>query len=444
MIKNSALPIRHFEHKERDVNSRVRVASLLLLILSFPGISLAQYHLEVTPFITTGEEYNDNLFLDKTNKESDYITTVSPGFNLNFLSQHTTLGLSYSPTFVWYAKNSDLNPPPRQSASLTLGQELSQHWTLNLSDSYLRTEQEINNLQGYEDVEGVRRDRKPYWTNNGNIAFNYLFGPEDAVSFGYRQSYLENESDTEDNGRRQGPFGNLTYWFDIRNGMELDCAYTKADFWRNQGPSETDDYTGYDSGIRYLRRFSPHTTAFLGGRFTTRNFDGPTSDYNVYDGSIGLDHSFSQHLSLSANAGYYIQKPDDGETESGPVYGFSLTKQFNRGQFTLGGNGGWREHYLEAESRGFVQYWGGNASVQYQLLEPLSGFANLNYIVSKDENNREWKTWYGNCGLSWALLRWLSTSLNYSYEKRIDDVGIEDYTVNRVMLFLTASTLYRW
>jgi hypothetical protein len=427
------------------VNLRVRSFFFLVLILFFPCISFAQYHVVFTPSISVDEEYNDNLFLDKTDKVSDYITTVSPAFNLSFLSQHTTLGLSYSSGFVWYAENSDLNQTtPRQAGSLTLGQELSQHWSLNLSDTYLRTEQEINNLAGYEDIEGVRHDRKPYWVNSGNVALNYSFGPQDTVSFGYRNSYLENESDTLDNGMQQGAFGNLTYWFDIRNGMELDYAYTKADFWRNEGPTETDDYTGHDAGLRYIRQFSPHTSGSLGGGFATRNFDGPTAGYNVYDGSIGLNHSFSEYLSLSANAGYFIQKTDDGDTDSGPTYGVSLTKQFNRGSFSVGGNGGWREHYLEAESRGFVQYWGVNSSVQYQLLESLSGHASLAYIVSKDETNREWKTWYGGCGLSRPLLRWLSASLNYSYENRIDDVGIEDYTVNRVMLFLTASTLYRW
>jgi uncharacterized protein (PEP-CTERM system associated) len=85
-----------------------------------------------------------------------------------------------------------------------------------------------------------------------------------------------------------------------------------------------------------------------------------------------------------------------------------------------------------------------NTNVDYQLLERLSSYVDGSYRRDKDEVSREWKTWIGRCGIRWVFQRWYSLSLDYRHARRDDDVDADDYKVNRVMLVLSASRLYRW
>ena len=50
-----------------------------------------------------------------------------------------------------------------------------------------------------------------------------------------------------------------------------------------------------------------------------------------------------------------------------------------------------------------------------------------------------WETLRGNGGLRLAFLRWFSSTLDYSYADRDDEIDTEDDKVNRVMLTLTAA-----
>ena len=72
------------------------------LILSAGAPAYSQTRFEVTPTITVSETYDDNIFLTKTNKVSDYITVVTPGISMNLLQEHTSLQLRYAPSFYRY------------------------------------------------------------------------------------------------------------------------------------------------------------------------------------------------------------------------------------------------------------------------------------------------------------------------------------------------------
>ena len=97
----------------------------LLLLLVRPQASFAQWRTELTPYVSIGELFDDNLYLDSTDEKSDYITTVTPGLNLKVLSEHSQLELAYAPTFVWYAEE-DQNDTVRHLGNITYGQDLSQ------------------------------------------------------------------------------------------------------------------------------------------------------------------------------------------------------------------------------------------------------------------------------------------------------------------------------
>ena len=418
-------------------------AKIWILLVSFlflsPVLACADYRFELIPRISVSEVYDDNINLDYTNEKSDYLTTVSPGIDLTISSANTSLSLDYAPTWVWYNEY-DQYDTVRQSATLDFSQNLAQHLRFDLTDTYTRSEEP---LETDEDVESARRTRNTYQRNTGSASATYQFGPENTVDLGFRHSYLENEDPTLDDGSVQHPFANMTYWFNMKNGLDLNYGYTKAIFCRDDGGLPDDDYDGNEAGIRYIHRFSRQTRASARYGFTNRIFRGATEDYEVHELSVDLGHEFSPSLSLSLGIGNFWQQNEISENETGYTYDALLEKRFNRGSFSVGGRGGWDEAYLEAERRGFTRFWSANASIEYRLLERLSWYAGASFRHDKDSANREWETMRGNGGLRLAFLRWFSAALDYSYADRDDDIDTEDYKANRVMLTFTATKRQR-
>lgn len=57
----------------------IKLLGVIVMMLLFAPFAYAQYHVELTPNLTIGETYDDNIYLDPNHKKSDYITTASPG-----------------------------------------------------------------------------------------------------------------------------------------------------------------------------------------------------------------------------------------------------------------------------------------------------------------------------------------------------------------------------
>ncbi|MBN2034875.1 MAG: outer membrane beta-barrel protein [Deltaproteobacteria bacterium] len=422
------------------------LALALMLIHQLDLESFAQYRFELTPFISAGLIYDDNIYLDNTDEISDYVATVTPGASLSVTGQHTDLRLRYAPTFVRYRDLDDENTT-RHSASLVLGQDLTERLRFNLTDSFLRSDDPLEDIT---DLQGLRRGRNKYSTNTGQGSLSYRFGPENMLNVGYSHQYRKNDDPTLEDSTVQEPFADLTYWLNVQNGIELRYRYTDVEYKSDEPAFSTgreDDYTGHRTGVRYIRRFSPKSQGYVGYNYTTRDFDGLTEEYDVHDAFLGLEHIFSPEYSMAASAGYFVRVNDVSENEDGPIFSALLTRAFERGRITIGGDGGWGEEYLSTtvmEAGGFTKYYSGYLSGRYQLLEPVSTFAGLSYRHDKKQNNRTWHTWRANCGLHWAFLRWFSLSLSYTYVNRRDDIEISNYTDNRVMLTLSASKSYVW
>ena len=413
---------------------------IFALLMLTARLSFAQIHKEFTPTISIIEEYDDNIYLSDSNEISSYITMVSPGFSFSFLGQHTQLELEYAPTFVWYSESS-VDSEVRHAGTLTFGQNLTEHLRFELTDTYIQSD---DPLEDSEDIVGARESRNTYKRNAGSANVTYVFGQENALELGYRDERLKNEEDTEDNGTTHNPYTTISYQINIRNRLELEYGYITAHFWRDDGLAAEDDFYGHEPVIRYIYSFSPHTLGSLEYSFTTRNFDATEEDYKVHEGLVGFEHSFSPEYSLSAGFGYFIQDREYSSDEDGFVYNLLVNRTFEHGSLEVGGEGGWDQDVLDPDDTGFTRYWSGRASVNYQVFEPLTTYAIGSFRHDKEDDGREYDTIRGSCGLSWTFLRWFSLALDYTYAERDDDLTLESYTDNRVSLNLTASRLYRW
>lgn len=430
------------------------------------GSAWAQPQIELVPTVSVNQSYDDNIYLTNTDKTSDFITAVTPGMSLNVLSRHTKLGLNYTPSFVWYADQTE-NDTIRHLANASWDQQLSQYLSFNLTDSYVNSE---DPLQDTLDLQGIRRTRNKYWVNSFRTSTGYVIGggarsstpfltiqeggqiwqaslEESTIRVGYGREDRENTDITLDDSAVQTPFLDLTYWLDLRNGFMVTYSYTDVRFSRDDLPTLEDDYTGHSPGIWYLRRFSQNSTGYVGYTYTTRDFQGLTEDYVIHNATIGLNHIFSPEYTLSASLGYFLLVNDISDNLSGPTYTLALRRNFSRGSITFGGVGGWEQVYLTRglfQTTGLTRYYSGYVNGTYQLLERLGVYAGVSYRHDKDQLDVKSRFIQGNCGLKWTFLRWFSLALDYTYADRNDDIEINSYTDNRAMLILSVSKPYRW
>lgn len=93
--------------------------------------------LTITPTITITEEFNDNIDLDNANKQSDFITGLTPGIAINLEAATYRLTAAYNFTAEIWARNPDRNAAfDRQNFTLDSFYQVSPSVILTLTDQF--------------------------------------------------------------------------------------------------------------------------------------------------------------------------------------------------------------------------------------------------------------------------------------------------------------------
>ena len=100
----------------------MKPSHLFIIALALSGILISALNVwsafEIHPRLTLGGEYNDNIYLDNTDRnEEDWITTVEPGFNLTYDSRSLQAVVDYSARFRFYANHSSNDQDNLKEAS---------------------------------------------------------------------------------------------------------------------------------------------------------------------------------------------------------------------------------------------------------------------------------------------------------------------------------------
>jgi uncharacterized protein (PEP-CTERM system associated) len=228
------------------------IAAALTVGIFISSPVMSKSRIEITPMITFSQVYDDNIFLEKENKKSDYITTVSPGIRFNATSKKTILNLEYSPTWVKYYDYSD-NDTIRHNANLHFKQELGKSLSFDLNEDYLKSEEASEvSFAGYQERQRFRHTRYTYQRNAASAGLTYKFGPKDKMTIGYRHELLENEDPSLDDSTVHGPYCNLTYWFNAKNGMDLNYQFTRGEYQQEDGTPSGNDYDEHEGDLRYM------------------------------------------------------------------------------------------------------------------------------------------------------------------------------------------------
>lgn len=413
---------------------------LFVFLLLSPSNSFAERHSVVTASISVSEEFTDNLFLSRDGRESDWITTVTPALDYSLLGQHDEITVSYAPGFAWYYKNPDQNNV-RQSVSITGYTELGSHTELNVTDTFIQTEDPSSRDESEDQT--VYTSREPYYVNTATAEILHQFGPADTVSLGYTDMFRHSTDPDEEDSKGHATTLGLDYWFLPYLGTETDLTYTRGEFSGGELGGGSDDFDLWMGTLRLIREFSSQFDAFIQYAHTDMNYRGRTADYQVYDASAGMEYGMEEDMLAAFSVGYVVWAQADRDEEGRGYVTIDFSRTFRRTSFSLGAASGYQETYFGAENLGFDWYSEVSGSVSRSISRRLSGTISGDYrrdAYAETEDDRTEYTWTGTADLTCEIFTWMLTSLTYFHRNRDSSTDENDFTENSVMFTISLTT----
>lgn len=229
------------------------------IIILIPMTSLAK--LKITPVITVKETFNDNIFLKKTDREHDFITTIYPRVGLTYsLRKSLDFNLNYGLSFRYYSRHSELNDTSMsQSQNIRFKTMLRplNHVSIDISDVYRRIPEDA---------------RRP-------VAIENIF-----------------TNMTDSNVFRVSP--NIEY--PLTSTLSTLLGYSYVNTWYRV--EEGNDSESHSAFISLSKQFPFRLKVSLNYNFTARRPES-NNDYDAHHGSVGASSQVSSHWVIYGNIG---------------------------------------------------------------------------------------------------------------------------------------------
>jgi hypothetical protein len=178
------------------------------LLLGCPAAAGAQGRWVFTPSLILAERYDDNVFGTAHDRQSDFITRITPGVALGYEGETVSLGASFSATGELYADQSDLdNFGENRNGALTLGYRPDERLTLRLAGRYARTNDPsefvatesapVAAALGAPVVPTVELQRRESSQFTLGASGDYRLDPRWTARAGYEFAYVDEEAGTD-------------------------------------------------------------------------------------------------------------------------------------------------------------------------------------------------------------------------------------------------------
>lgn len=450
--------------------------TFLFVSLLGPALAWSQV-LTLTPSLTIGERYDDNIFQDETDEEDDFITTISPAIELRYIPRpESVLSFSYQPAFEIFADNSDENHVSHR-LELSFGSPLSRRFSLEASNQLLITEEPGDRDRdgiaggGEDNIDRQASDerRQRSIRNTANLSLNVGLTPR--TSFGLLfENLIEDVEDNDELDEFRYVIGSeVGYITNVARQNRAALTYRVTFFTFDQNcsaqeqannvcnPQNDEDFTVHTVTAGYEHNLSATLTARASIGYATT-----VSDNNEVDGNDALVGSigFAKTLRTGQLAFNYERSFTSGggtadEVVSNRFFGSlsfrpspkitaSLTSSLALLNFTEDGN-----TPLQDDDRIFYTL---RPSVAYQVLRFLTLRAAYNLTVSDfSEGARSDRTDHRfSASAVFAVRAGLFIDLTYLYRTRdFDSTAGEDreddeFTRNEVILRVTYRPTFRF
>jgi hypothetical protein len=435
------------------------ISAAVIVIASADLASAAQ--LLFTPRVSVTEEYNDNIGLDRKNKQDDFITLVSVGGTLEWLGQVSGLRLSYDPAYAFYADN-DSYDSWRHNLNGAAWHNFSRETRLDLTNYYMYSKDPLDNSdvvndQGNIVVQGNNRGRTQdtFWRDTAKVRLSHQFGAEDSTYVQFLYGISEYDDPTSEDSQEITPSAGITYWFSNWTGIDVEAQYTRGLYNRYQGS----DFNNYLGRLRLNQRIDRQFGIY--GQYSQiyRVWDNPgqngggngevDQDYLVYAPSAGIFYQFDPTLTASLGAGYFYQQIDNRKDQKGPFVSADINKlwDFKNWSIRTRGSSGIDSQDFSDQNNGFERYAQTEIIGRYDFTRELFGDCHLRYRYSEylnSEDNEVDHRFTADVGLGYGITRWMTLRLGYQFNKLDAINSTDDYDQHRVYATLTLQPDLPW
>jgi len=261
----------------------LRVLFLTLIMCVFASFCYAEF--EMTPGVNLSLEYDDNIYLDSDNEESDVIATVAPNISMTWETSRLDLSLFASVSFEKYMDNTDedrvgAGESAQASRLDALARLYREVFFLRVSDSYQRVPID-------EGGRGGENNRTVNLTDSNTLQIN---------------PYLQ---------------------FEVMKDAQLQLGYTYTNLWYGNsnndgnndfGDDDVDDSESHLFSATLTKELSARTSTSLSGSYEEyrpknpddeRVFgDAGTYEYDETNVSLGLSYQATERLQLQGSYGH--------------------------------------------------------------------------------------------------------------------------------------------
>jgi hypothetical protein len=362
-------------------------------------VSWAEVH--ITPDVTAEQEYTSNFYRSQLFPAAVWVTRVSPGINLQALTERSRLDLNYHFNYYWYHDiNRDLHTSrldyPGQDLNLFAATQFFSRLTLAFNENYILTREPAS-----ADVFSQIVAPDKYERNRITPTLAYDIGEKGEAKAGYRNeifNYLQRTLPSHEDSTENRGILTLTYHLNSTNHLDLESQV----WYRNYQGGINSDYASYQTMLIYRREFSSYLEGHAAAGVNYRHF---------YQNDLGDVDLFAFHMGLT------------GHTEQSKLY-FSFERNMN--DFTVGD-----EYFFAYLLRltGEYLFWD-------RVRAYVGGFYQWGAYF---ESPRKDKVWNASVGVGYLFLdKRLEVSVEYDRNMRNSNEQGFSYNENQVYFRISA------
>lgn len=413
---------------------------ILLLAMILPALTLSAAYaaggkirfgnLAFVPSLGVDEVHDDNIYYDKHNKESDWITHIRPGLMLDYtIEGRGKFKFGYRGDYAYYAHNND-NNWKKHLLFLDLDYLSPGGLIVKINNNLVHSEDPYGGLNDYKLGEQSER-----WTNALKTAVGYKFSDRfKLLGFYnyYRQDYKNNGNGvaTDYNGNPAYYYGadyDQDYYYNEAGlGVEAKVAHKTWAFLRYHNGSQSyfthrDGVTGSNDASYDWQRVNTGLAWDDGGRF---------------GGELNLGYQWNDHQNSYDRNGFRYKDHDNWiaatritfrQTEGRAFYFLARRQMY---QLNSGVSGYYLDTHLELGVR---------QKIKSKFLYDLAFIYGKNKYESEgsspdysySDSRRD--TVYGlRTGLKYQIREWLIAGIEYYYVHNDSNDSYAGYKINRL------------
>lgn len=369
----------------------------LLACLPAPAFSAGNIHLkelEIHPYLSVTEMYDDNVYATSSDPNSDWITVITPGIKLMMPYRTHSFTAEYRASSLNYQNNSSENVTDQQASALA-DFKFASLYGLKLGETYDKGH-EPRSVSGSGEL--VKYDK-----NAAKAELSYVFADRFKTQMDYTRTNWEFSADNEFRTRSEDLIAAYLYY----RFIPKTSAFVEYDFKNTNYDLKVD---GLDNQVQkpllgLTWEISELTKGTVKGGYLFKNYDAQSNNnIDTWTVSLELDQEITNSSSIKVVG---LREVNEGNVK-GTTY-YTTTGVFAEYTYKL-------DYKVSAVVRGSY------------------GADDYNNAAGSTSPDRNDTTLMGGVGLKYQMRDWLEFALNYNHLDRSSNISYFDLKDNTTSL----------